>query len=231
MEERIEISDPRWLLNQKVSQELQWWKEEIIPETKVAQALASGKLVRVPNTGNGYRLIYTLRSEKEPPLARPETVLALTEIGSTWQAKIDASPVKINPRSLFLSVSSLYRGEELQRKLLQNNPNSALLSSHQAGASIDIDPLGFYWREQEEFVAFSTTNPQGLPLGFIFHLSDCLRSILLAMEQENLINFIPEYESRQTNKSTLSCFHICVNPQIQLLSKQGNGRQRHIRGR
>jgi len=211
----IGINNPRWLLAQQVRKELLWWNNKIIRNNEIPAAIENGDLIRVPNSGETYRLVHILRSEQEPPLARPETVLAINEAGRRWREKIRQNYSESRDANrFFLSVFSLYRDEKLQHQLHLETINANDLSTHQAGAAADLDPNGFYYLDSKRFLSINprslhpTIPPSMLPL-----LTKFLKQTLSKMKEEGLINFIAEYKPRRgQRKSTLSCFHISPNP-------------------
>jgi len=194
------IDNPKFINLNKGKKEIGWWKEK--PQS----------LIQIPDTGNSYRLIYTLRSEKEPKEARAEILIAIEEAGRMWREKLEEKGIKAD--NLFISITSLLRSQELQEEIKRKSVNANDTSSHLFGAAADIDPNGFYLLEDDSFIPINNSNYPNIET-----LRRALFKTLIEMEKEGLISFIPEYEPREGDKSTLSCFHICPNPDIEKMLK------------
>ncbi len=194
------IDNPKFINLNKGKKEIGWWKDK--PQS----------LIQIPDTGNSYRLIYTLRSEKEPKEARAEVLIAIEEAGRMWRKKLEEKRIKAD--NLFISITSLLRGQELQEEIKRKSVNANDTSSHLFGAAADIDPNGSYLLEKGNFTPINSSNYKNIE-----DLRKALFETLIEMEKEELISFIPEFEPREDNKSTLSCFHICPNPDIEKMLK------------
>jgi uncharacterized protein YcbK (DUF882 family) len=181
-------------IKHKSKQEIERWRNKPL------------NLETVDDTGEHYRLIYTLRSGKEPKKARSEVVSTIEEIGRRWREKLKELGFE-NPQNIYLSITSLYRDEELQKQLQAKTGNASNTSSHLLGAAADIDPNGFYLKQENEFKSINDKNYDQTKIAM---LRDSLLEILDQMEQEELISFIKEY--KQGKESGYSCFHICPNP-------------------
>lgn len=192
------INDPKFINKSRGEQEIEWWGNK--PKN----------LINVPDTGEHYRLIYTLRSEKEPKQARPEVILTIEEVGKRWRQRLEELGIK-NNQKFFLSITSLYRDENLQKQLKSKSVNANDTSSHLLGAAADIDPNAFYLLGEDE--EFKPINAKNYPAEEIDVLRKSLFGVLNQMQREGMISFIPEYEPRENNVSTLSCFHICPKPE------------------
>lgn len=194
------INNPKFINLKKGEKEIGWWKNQ--PQS----------LIKLTDTGDSYRLIYTLRSEKEPKEARPEVLVAIEEVGERWRGKLEETGIESS--NLFISVTSLSRSQELQEEIKIKSVNANDTSSHLFGAAVDIDPNGFYLLENDSFIPINSSNHPNIET-----LRRVLFKTLIEMEKEGLISFIPEFEPRENNKSTLSCFHICPNPNIEKMLK------------
>ncbi len=190
--------------------ERQWWIQHIITDTN--QAMKEGILTIVPNQGENYRLIGLISNGQEPNLARPEVVQLLNLIQSRWQTT--TRKAQLDTSDIFLSVTSLYRDQDLQTKLQQQTSLATTeASSHQAGAAIDFDPNGYY---------------QGTELRPINHkskdfnpaLNQALKQVLRELKKEGVCNFVIEKNFRTSTDTVTNqieeyeaCYHVCVRPE------------------
>ncbi len=184
--------------------ELDWWKDNIISDP--VKALAKGDLVEVPTEGESYGMIRALREDDEPRFLNPQALNMLNVIQIEWSKRIKASGLQPD---VVLSISSLYRSEELQQKLINQGENAAEVSSHQAGAAIDFDPTGYYKGKERKPVSSRLDN------GYDPKYTEILRDILQELHEQGRINFIHEYKIENINGEVgkrLACYHVCVSP-------------------
>lgn len=185
-------------IQQAVSVEHQWWYDWSIEQ-----------LVEVPDEGKNYRLIWRLRTGEEPKLARPELITLLGIIEERWRLK--AAACGLPTENIFLSVTSLYRDAELQKKLKESTPlASEGFGSHGLGVAVDFDPNGYYFGEERK--AISSFSPDFVPTYTMM-----LRQTLASLEAEELCYVIYEKRFRKDGTHIVSyeaCYHVCVNPEI-----------------
>lgn len=187
------IENPIVFIQQKALFEEQLWKDQVIDDSE--KALAKGKLVPVPDFGEHYRLIGSLRRGEEPKLARPAVVEMLQEIQERWQEM--AASAGLATAGIRLSISSLYRDQALQEKLKSLTTRAAWgISAHRAGAAVDFDPRGYFLGPEFKPVNCQSEN-------YIPGYTQALREVLEQMEQQQKCDFIDEMRV---------CYHVCAIP-------------------
>lgn len=199
VEKRTVLEELRKIERQRVNKivqekELPFWREEI-ENTKPEE------LSEVPEIGTGYRLIYRLRNKERYPLLRKDAVDILELIGIRWQEQYGDK--------ILLSVTSLYRTKEEQKKLIEEGKIAADISTHQAGAAIDFDPNGYY--EKEENGEIKPISSKDIPFDSDFPQK--LLGILLELEKEGFCNVIVEKNYREKDgkiEEYISCYHVCA---------------------
>ncbi|BCX14668.1 MAG: hypothetical protein KatS3mg088_351 [Patescibacteria group bacterium] len=173
--------------------ELPFWREEI-ENTKPEE------LSEVPEIGTGYRLIYRLRNKERYPLLRKEAIDTLELIDKRWQEQYGDK--------ILLSVTSLYRTKEEQKRLIEEGKIAADISTHQAGAAIDFDPNGYYYKKNGEIKPISSKD-----ISFYSDFPQKLLEILLELEKEGFCNVIVEKNYREKDgkiEEYTSCYHVCA---------------------
>lgn len=213
MDEGFSVGE-KIVLHKETAVEFDWWGDEIIENEK--EGLDQNKLIKVSSTGKSFRLIGILRGEKEPKSARPGVEQVLEEVGSDWRQVIEEKGIVDDPHNWFISITSLYRDNELEDKF-EELPNSNSRSSHEMGAAFDIDARGFYYLNPEtgEYEGVNINNEGSEELRR--QLSLVLYEILQKKDEQKKINFFPEYNpsSQEEAKSTLGCYHCCLSPDYQ----------------
>ncbi len=188
-------------LIKRTQRERDWW---------FTKELNQKELVSFPEVGEGFRLIFLLREGKEPKLALPSVLDVTTKISKKWREKI--SDFVLNPEDWYLSVTSLYRDQQLQNKLGKKTPNALTKSTHHYGAAVDFDPNGFYLKQNKGFIPINqATNPNL----FDEKLTSLLYETISGFNPE-MINFVPEVSSVNEDIKKWSCFHVCVSPEYEL---------------
>lgn len=175
--------------------------------------------VKVPHEGNFYQLIWRLRKEDdnglepEPDELRPEALSKMEEVSLLWAQEMREAG--LNPDTIRLAITSLYRTEKLQTALATGDgayfaapPRE---SSHLAGAAFDIDPNGYFVLTPENkyinvHKAGQIFNPQVIQI---------LREVLVEQAKNESINFVVENKIIPHDKELIykpTVFHICTNP-------------------
>lgn len=194
--------------------ERSWWPDDkkIIPVEEAKKALQKGDLIQVPKEGADYRLIYVLsglESGKEPDVLRPQTYEFMLYFMTLWRKKIG-----VLGQDIKLAVTSLYRDEDLQRKLIENNECNGHIvksteSSHLAGAAIDISCRSYYQVTPEGLRGVQSWNSQsGI---YKPEIGLCLGEILTDLDRQGKCNFVIE-NSIKDGALQPSVFHVCVSP-------------------
>ncbi|MEK7605557.1 MAG: DUF5715 family protein [Patescibacteria group bacterium] len=182
------------------------------------ESVPENTFVKVPHEGSYYQLIWRLRKaddkglEPEPDELRPEALSKMEEISLLWAQKM--KEYGLNPDTIRLAITSLYRTEKLQTSLTTGEgayfaapPRE---SSHLAGAAFDIDPNGYFVLTGENTYvnvhkAGQVFNPQVIQI---------LREVLVEQAKNESINFVVENkivpsDKVLTHKPTV--FHVCTN--------------------
>ena len=151
--------------------ELGWWKEatKFADATEVASAIESGKLVRVQDQGEGYKIEVKGVPEERRCLTA-ETSALLQEVSRRWLAKVQEAAVE---KAQFLVVTSLTRSTDYQRKLQEAGIYPAAEdSSHERGLAFDV---AVKW--------FRNNAPRA---------AEMLQGVLEELKRQGMINFIDE---------------------------------------
>lgn len=197
--------DERLRVQEKCRDELSWWEDRLIED--VPEALQKGILKEVPQEGTRYRLIMTLRNNKEPKLLNSQALDLLGLVGQKWKDKLINIPTH---DVIFLSVTSLYRSRKLQEELLRNGANASTRSAHQAGAAIDFDPNGYYKGSER----VSVKRGDGI---FDERYILILKEVLEELEKEGKCQVIWEKSYKVVDEAVLeydSCYHVCAKPTV-----------------
>jgi hypothetical protein len=195
--------DERLRVYRESERELEWWGDRLL--VNVPEALREGALREVPSEGTGFRLIMTLKNNREPKLLNPQALSLLELIGQKWRDKLTNTSIHDD---VFLSVTSLYRSRDLQRQLLRRKANAFSKSSHQAGAAIDFDPNGYYEGSKRVSVK------RGDKIFNERHIS-ALKETLEQLENEGKCRVIWEKGFKIVGETVVeydSCYHVCVKP-------------------
>lgn len=213
MEDMISVRE-KIVLHKETEIEFDWWGDKVVTSEK--QGLKKGELVKLPSTGQAYRLIGLLRYGKEPNSARPGIKEMLEEIGTAWRQSLADEKIVDQPENWYLSVTSLYRDRQLERKF-DDLPNSNSRSSHETGAAFDLDPRGFYKYnpETEKYQGINRQTKGSKKLREKMSLA--LRQVLTKKQEQDKINYFPEYNKQTKNppQSLLNCLHCCLSPEYQ----------------
>jgi hypothetical protein len=194
--------EERLRILRKSENELQWWGDRLL--VNAPEALQKGTLREVPSEGAGFRLIMTLRNNRESKLLNPQARDLLELIGQKWKGK----STNISHDDVFLSVTSLYRPRDLQRQLLRKRANAFSKSSHQAGAAIDFDPNGYY----EGIKRVPVKRGDKI---FNEKYMSALEEVLEQLENEGKCQVIREKSFKVIGGKIVeydSCYHVCVKP-------------------
>lgn len=116
--------------------EVAWWHDypSMPALADITRALERKIAVRVPDTGDGYKL-----SEKIPPELRvlePGTCAMLEKIASTWKDRVKL--LRHEGEDFFLVITSLGRTEEYQKELIASGYPAAERSAHTKLGAFDI---------------------------------------------------------------------------------------------
>lgn len=204
-----EIKRLQFIENQRtinaVGVELDWWGKSLIDDP--GKAVSEGSLVVVPDEGEGYRLIYKLRSGEEPKLLNHKAFKLLKDISFAWRGYLSDMGVKSD--ELFLSVTSLYRPQSMQDEFVNKGMNAAVVSAHRAGAVIDFDPEGYYFGAKRQPL-------NRLAGGADAGVMDMLLYCLVQMDEKGVCHLVAErrYETLAgAPRARLNCYHVCVSPE------------------
>lgn len=102
-------------INQEVVVEREWWGSSVLQDE--SEALADGRLLVVPDEGRHFRLISRLRKHEEPNLLNPLAYRLLLGIQERWVEAMEKGEEAFE--NVYLSLISLYRSPELQKKVIQ----------------------------------------------------------------------------------------------------------------
>lgn len=168
-----------------------------------AQAVDSGRLIELPDVFGNFRLIGALRRNEESRSLRPRMMNLLEEVGMEWSNRLKIRD--LDPNLYYLSVSSLFRSKDWQKKWIETGKALLPRSPHQTGYCIDFDPHGYYYGDQ--FTAISISNAQYNP-----SITAELLRVLKTFHKRGSLHLIEEkkYQLIDTDivESTY-CWHIC----------------------
>ncbi|MBX4205788.1 hypothetical protein KW795_01180 [Candidatus Microgenomates bacterium] len=186
--------------------EFSWWCDRLISDT--TKAIENKELIRVPNESGKFRLIRNLREEKELPYLNHDAFGLLTLLNNRISERLRLA--KANEQ-IYYSISSLYRDHVFQTQLVQAGENAADISTHEAGASFDIDPNGYYLGPEK--TPINRSNPLFRP-----EYISIMVEVLEGLKQEGICNVIVERKYSTNEKGDIAsrdaCLHVCVKPEI-----------------
>ncbi|GEM_PF-1445155 len=164
-----EAETERILAEQAV--EMKWWKEarKFTTQAEVGDAMTSGALMRVPDSGEGYKIEIKGVPEERRCLTEAAATL-LQEVARAWIIQAQKENVE---NAQFLVVTSLTRSTEYQRKLQEAGIYPAAEdSSHERGLAFDV---AIKW--------FRKNAPRA---------AEILQGVLEELKRQGMINFIDE---------------------------------------
>jgi len=181
--------------------ELDWWQSLLIEKDEDLQGL-----IEIPTIGENYQVIWKLRNGEEPRLLTSQAYCLLLHVAALW--KNDLREKGIQKTSVLLSITSLFRSKSLQEKYLNSGSMAALVSSHQAGTTFDIDPNGFY--------DLDTLKPINKHSDIFDNAwNQTLKKVLKEIAAAGYCNFVLERNYKNENVTNIlyeSCYHVCVSP-------------------
>ncbi len=131
----------------------------------IQQAQETGQALAVPETGEGYKLATTVKTEFK--FLSPQALAKLQEISSKWHAGLPA-----DQKDLFLVITSLARTTQYQAELIRQGYPAVKNSTHTKLGAFDI---GIQWLKTHAPTAYQN-----------------LMTILTQQDQQGEINLIEE---------------------------------------
>jgi hypothetical protein len=209
------LNQERMRIYEATTIERSWWPIEAkyLTREQALVALERHQLIEVPREGDGWRLIGRLNGSEtgEPVWLREEAFKLLLLIFDTWSVGIREKDQRVQ-----LAVTSLYRSKDDQEKIAEAvggyRAVYALDSSHLAGAAFDVSLRSYYLaRDGDKPVSVSTWSETSSL--FDPSLIQVFIGIVMQIQQRGLCNLVIE-KSINSEGSTDSVAHVCVNPQL-----------------
>ncbi|MEX2411122.1 MAG: DUF5715 family protein [Candidatus Paceibacterota bacterium] len=184
--------------------EHKWWgkTKPFKINNDIEQAFQNGELVKIIEDKN-FRPIMRLLNpdlDKWLPYLPHQTADLLKKIGNEWRKRVDEENIS---RNIKLSLTSLTRSVEYQKKIVEMGKLAVENSSHTKGKSFDIDGCGYYEGDK----AINPRFTENYKEAYNSRVHQILEEILEEMKNEGIINFIPEYYG-----TTNQCFHVTIAP-------------------